>query len=108
MKKIIAIVIVAVFAFVLFGCNVAPNVPGVTPYTTSGTRSNGWNYNNSTRAGNTNTNLNNGNFTVKRNAPQSNPYNAPNVNTNKGLNTTPFGGVRRSVNPTDKSLLPGA
>jgi hypothetical protein len=33
MKKAAILILALLIAFVLVGCNVAPNVPGVTPYT---------------------------------------------------------------------------
>lgn len=78
MKRIIAIALIVVLAFVMFGCNVAPNIPGVTPYVTS--RSN--------------------TYTTKN-------YNNEAINTDDALNTKQFGGTRTNVNPPDKALLPG-
>jgi hypothetical protein len=37
MKRLLLFVVVMIMIFALAGCNVAPNVPGVTPYTTPGT-----------------------------------------------------------------------
>lgn len=90
MKRIIAIVLVLTLAFILVGCNVAPNVPGVTPYGANNYDRNGNNTNGNTRG-------------------STNGWNANNtgIDTNDGLNTREFYGERRNVNSTDKALLQG-
>lgn len=37
MKKIIVLFVALLMVFTLVGCNIAPNVPRVTPYVTDGT-----------------------------------------------------------------------
>jgi hypothetical protein len=91
MKRIIAIVLVLTLAFILVGCNVASNLPGVTPY---GANDNGWDGN----GWNDNDNNNNGG-TANDNDNR--------IDTNDALNTKEFYGERRNVNSTDKALLQG-
>ncbi len=66
MKRTIVLLITLLIVFVLFGCNVAPNVPRVTPYATNGTY-----YNNA----------------------QGNPNNPNNPNNRGTYNMTPGGMV---------------
>lgn len=40
MKKVLVLLMAFVIAIALFGCNIAPNVPRVTPYVTGGTYTN--------------------------------------------------------------------
>lgn len=56
MKKIIVLLMALCIAFALVGCNIAPNVPRVTPYVTNG---NGNFYNNPNTVNPPNANLRN-------------------------------------------------
>lgn len=42
MKKVFILLIALLMALALFGCNITPNVPRVTPYGTNTTRSNNY------------------------------------------------------------------
>lgn len=97
MKRIIATVLLLSLALIMAGCNVAPNVPGVSPYRDNVNDNNGV-FDNG-RYGNNNVN-NAGDLYRNRN-------NNEQLNTNDALNTREFYGDRRNVNATDKALLPG-
>lgn len=109
MKKALVLIIALLFALVFVGCNAAPNIPGVKPYVTNGVT-------NPTNPANTT----NGFTGYRDGAPVTSygngyngyDYNTPgttnNQNLNKNLNTKNYGGVRSSVNVTDKSLIPNA
>jgi hypothetical protein len=110
MKRIIATVLLLSLALILAGCNMAPNVPGVTPYGNTVNDNDGVFDNDRFNGNNARNNVGNnvgnnaadnaGDLYAKRN-------NNERLNTDNALNTRELFGDRRTVNATDKALLPG-
>jgi hypothetical protein len=86
MKRVFVLFIALLIAFALVGCNVAPNVPRITPYVTNGNY-----YNNGGRTGT---------YAI--------PGGARDYGNRTGTYKNGNSPIRSGVNAADKSILPGA